>query len=465
MSSNKASARTVVARLTWRYLLICTLFCIAVFALVSIRLKASALKRIDHVLSDELREFAELYDEQGMPGLTEEFAREIRATGTDELFCRLLSPQGNTVLSSDFSEWAGLDEQLAQLSAPKVGHIQLNTIYPASHPLNARVASIFIEGAGTLQLGMTLEHENRSHRRTQRILAAASLLMILLSTCAGLFIARRAMAGVRRVTNTVETIRRDKLDQRVPLGNEGLEIDELAQAFNRMIQRIQNLIREIKDVSDNVAHDLRSPITRMRGIAETTLTGPQDTETYREMGLTILEECDRLTEIINTILEIARSESGVLEIARTQMDFKDILKEAQELFHPVAEEKDIQLTAHLPDEPLLVCGDKSRLQRVIANLLDNALKYTPDGGRVEITARRENKSLLIDIRDNGVGLAPEDAKRVFERFYRCEKSRSTPGNGLGLSLAKGILLAHGGSIRVESTLQIGTTFTLSLPLL
>jgi heavy metal sensor kinase len=465
MFSNKPSTatRTVVARLTWRYLLICSIFCVAVFTLVSVRLKSSAFKRIDHVLADELNEFANLYREEGMPGLTEEFSREIRATGAEELFCRLISLQGQVLLASDLSRWEGLDEQLADLRPDTPGIIRLDTIYPGKHPLNARVASVHIEGAGILQLGMTLERENSSHQRTRRILAGASLMMILLSTCAGLLIARQAMAGVRRVTDTVSGIRRDNLSHRVPPGNEGLEINELAEAFNRMLQRIEMLIREIKDVSDNVAHDLRSPITRMRGIAETTLTGPQDVDNYREMGLTILEECDRLTEIINTMLEIARSESGVLEMARAEVDFTELLNGALELFRPVAEEKNIQLTADLPEHPLMVLGDKSRLQRVIANLLDNALKYTPDGGSVLLTALRSEHAIEISIRDSGIGLEPQEARRIFERFYRCEKSRSTPGNGLGLSLAKSIVVAHGGKLDVESVPNIGSTFTIKLP--
>lgn len=465
MFSNKPnpSTRTVVARLTWRYLLICSIFCVTVFTLVSVRLKSSAFKRIDHVLSDELNEFADLYEEQGMAGLAEEFSREIRATGANELFCRLISLKGQLLLSSDLSLWDSLDEQLSGIRPETPGAVRLDTIYPHNHPLNARVASIHIEGAGILQLGMTLERENSSHQRTRRILAGASLLMILLSTCTGLLIARQAMAGVRRVTNTVSGIRRDNLNQRVPPGNEGLEINELAEAFNHMLQRIETLIREIKDVSDNVAHDLRSPITRMRGIAETTLTGPQDTGAYREMGLTILEECDRLTEIINTMLEIARSESGVIEMTLSEIDFTELLAGALELFRPVAEEKNIQLTSDLPEAPLVFTGDKSRLQRVIANLLDNALKYTPDGGSVQLTAARDELSIQISIRDSGIGLDSQEVKRIFERFYRCEKSRSTPGNGLGLCLAKSIILAHGGTLNVESVPNLGSTFTIILP--
>jgi signal transduction histidine kinase len=230
-----------------------------------------------------------------------------------------------------------------------------------------------------------------------------------------------------------------------------------------MLRRIGTLVRELKEISDNVAHDLRSPITRMRGAAETTLTGPQELEAYREMGITIIEESDRLTGMINTMLEIAQSESGVLEISRAPVDLTALLKNAAELFQPVAEEKRIHLSAELPKIPLIISGDKNRLQRVAANLLDNAIKYTPDGGAVRLICRAVPGGAEVELRDTGTGIEPEELPRIFDRFYRGEKSRSSCGNGLGLSLAQSIIQSHGGWIAVESRPGKGSVFKLFLP--
>ncbi|QHI69590.1 sensor histidine kinase [Tichowtungia aerotolerans] len=465
MCSNKTMTRTVVMRQASWYALICTLFCTAVFTLVSVRIQANANKRIDYMLSDELDEFAGIYEKQGMPGLIEEFDRETEATGAKDLFCRFLSPDGKVLLSSDLSFWKGIDQELATVPLPEHHRKVYSTLYPKSSPFNARLAASRIADTGILQMGINLRRENQSNRHTQQILITGSLFMILLSTISGLLSTRRAMAGVRRVTQAVTGIRRDSLHQAVPLCHEGREIDELANAFNLMLNRIEALVRELKEVSDNVAHDLRSPITRMRGAAETTLTGPQDLDAYREMGLTVLEESDRLSGMINTMLEIAQSESGVLKIEKAEIDLTDLLKSAADLFLPVAEEKQIDLTTDLPNEPMIVSGDKTRLQRVIANLFDNALKYTPTGKSICIRCKQTDLNRVqVEIQDTGIGIKPDELTRIFERFYRGEKSRSTEGNGLGLSLARSLIQAHGGRITAESVPDKGSTFRITLPL-
>jgi signal transduction histidine kinase len=172
----------------------------------------------------------------------------------------------------------------------------------------------------------------------------------------------------------------------------------------------------------------------MRGVAETTLTGPQEIEAYREMGLVVIEESERLTQMINTTLEIAQAESGLLEIIRAPLDLTTLLKNAAELFQPVAEEKQIKLCVNLSEDPLIIFGDKTRLQRTVANLLDNAIKYTQPDGRITLTAFPYGKLIKIEISDTGIGIEPEETNLIFERFYRSERSRSTQGNGLGLSL-------------------------------
>jgi heavy metal sensor kinase len=464
MFSNKPQTnRTVTVKLTLWYSLICIAFCSAVFTLVSVRIKANTEKWMDNVLGDELREFAGIYDKQGMQGLIDEFQRETAASGTDEVFCRLLSPENNVLLSSDISNWTGIGHELAKVPLPDGSQPVFATLYTENSPFNTRMAAVRIGDIGVLQLGINLRRENKSYTHTQRILIAGSIGMILLSTLSGLLVARRAMSGVRRVTRTVACIRKDNLYQRVPAGCEGREINELADAFNQMLSRIEALVRELKEVSDNVAHDLRSPITRMRGVAETTLTGPQSLEAYRDMGATIIEESDRLSEMINTMLEIAQSESGVLNIERQELDMTDLLQAAADLFLVVAEEKQIELTTELPNGPIWVCGDKTRLQRTIANLLDNAIKYTPAGGQIGLKARTTGDRLNIEICDTGPGIPTAERSRIFERFYRGEKSRSSRGNGLGLSLAKTIVQAHGGRITVSDNQEQGSVFTVTLP--
>ena len=465
MYSNKPKrrSRSVVSRLTLWYGLICTLVSIAAYTLLSIKLDQNINRRVEHDLENEIIELKSIYAEKGLNGLQEEFDRESKADGLKKVFFRLLSPSCTILASSDVSGWDGIQKELSAVPVPAANETVFFTLYDRNSPYNAQMVASRTFDKNIVQFGVNLKSNNIFRRKFRNIFIAFSISMFTLSTLSGWLIARRAMSGVRRVTQAVSRIYKGRLKQQVSLSNEGREIDELTKAFNEMLTRIDSLIRELKEVSDNVAHDLRSPITRMRGVAETTLTGPQEIEAYREMGLIMIEESERLTHMINTTLEIAQAESGLLEIIRTPFDLTALLKNAAELFQPAAEEKQIELCANLVDDPLIIYGDKTRIQRTVANLLDNAIKYTPPEGKITLTASPHGKLIKIKISDTGVGIAPEEIGRIFERFYRSEKSRSTQGNGLGLSLARTIIQAHGGNITVQSKPNEGSTFTITLP--
>jgi signal transduction histidine kinase len=180
------------------------------------------------------------------------------------------------------------------------------------------------------------------------------------------------------------------------------------------------------------------------------------------MAITTIEECDKLIEIINTMLDITETEAGVSQNHPEKMDLVKLILSACELFDPIAEEKSVRLITFLPDRLCVQC-DRSKLQRLVTNLLENAIKYNKTGGVVTISAKQENKLVSIQVEDTGVGIPAEQLSNIFERFYRCDRSRSKSGLGLGLSLAKAIAKAFGGEIQVESFVNQGSVFTVSLP--
>jgi signal transduction histidine kinase len=229
-----------------------------------------------------------------------------------------------------------------------------------------------------------------------------------------------------------------------------------------MLDRIQTLLTEIKEINDNVAHDLRSPITRIRGIAEVTLTTGKSLNDYENMAASTIEECDRLLDMINTMLMISKTESGADKLSREEVDLTGLIQEGCELFEPTAEDKGVSLTCNLPDRYYLM-GDTRMIQRMLSNLLDNAIKYTPSGGSVTVSITENETDVLVSVKDTGCGISPDDLPRIFERFYRCDQSRSKSGIGLGLSLARAIARAHGGDITAASILNQGSTFTVTLP--
>jgi signal transduction histidine kinase len=258
-------------------------------------------------------------------------------------------------------------------------------------------------------------------------------------------------------------ISKGAIAKRVEVKQKCHEIDRLAGAFNDMLDRIQILIKGMREMNDNVAHDLRSPLTRIRGIAEMTLMGKESTEDYKAMAANTIEECDKLIDIIDTIMDITETEAGVKQFRTEKIDIIPLIHSACELFDPLAKDKAVRLVTVLPDS-LIIEGNRGKMQRLITNLLENAIKYNKQDGTVTISVTQDEQRVNIQVSDTGQGIAEKDLPRIFERFYRCDRSRSEVGIGLGLSLARAIAKAFGGNITVRSVKNQGSSFLVELPI-
>jgi heavy metal sensor kinase len=297
----------------------------------------------------------------------------------------------------------------------------------------------------------------------QGLFLTTMALLVGLATGVGWFMARRAVSGVTAITRTAQGISAGTLEKRVPVRDRGDEIDQLAMTFNQMLDRIQTLVTEIRQMGDNIAHDLKSPLTRIRGMAEITLTTGESLSGYQAMAASAIEECDRLLDMINTMLMISRTEAGVDRPIREEIDLACLIRDACNLFRTMAEDKGLTLDCDIP-ERCSITGDIRAIQRMLANLVDNAIKYTASGGTVRVVMPEwSENNTVITVTDTGCGISEADLPHIFERFYRCDQSRSRSGTGLGLSLARAIARAHGGDISVESRPGHGSAFTVSLP--
>jgi signal transduction histidine kinase len=287
---------------------------------------------------------------------------------------------------------------------------------------------------------------------------------VVIGLVGGFILMRRALRPVQQFAATADAVMTSgDLSLRLPERGTRDELDELARLFNGVLARNQALVRGMREALDNVAHDLRTPLTRLRTGAEVALAGPAAEATLRDALADTIEESERVLAMLKTLMDISEAETGVMKLDRTAVDLSALIRETIDLYQHVADERSVRLVTHL-DSALTVAADANRLRQVIANLLDNAIKYSTTGGHVELTAARADGSAVLSVADHGAGIAADDLPRIWQRLYRADQSRSERGLGLGLSFVKAIVEAHGGRVEVRSELGAGSTFVVRLPL-
>jgi signal transduction histidine kinase len=332
----------------------------------------------------------------------------------------------------------------------------------------ALVQVVQLPGGFRLLVGRDLEERERLFGIIANAGQWSLALVIVLGLAGGFFVSRRVLNRIEAMTETAQTIMAGDLAGRLPVAGTGDELDRLAEHLNAMLERIEALMGGLKEVSDNIAHDLKTPLTRLRNRCEQALRSAAGVDDYRAALESTIAESDDLIRTFDALLMIARAESGHARDNMTEFDAAEIARDVGELYEPLADEKGIALTVDAP-AAAPVRGNRELVSQALANLIDNAIKYAGPNGQVNgapaeivVKAGNDGERISISVADRGPGIAEADRGRVVERFVRLEQSRSEPGSGLGLSLAAAVARLHGGELKLEDN-HPGLRSTIALP--
>ena len=414
-------------------------------------------RQTEATLDAEITGLAEQYAQRGLSGLVQIVAARSAGDRGDAMLYLITNPGGRP-LAGNIAGWpAGVPARTGWLSfsveAKSNGHLETDP---------ARGRLIIISGGYRLLVGRDISDAAAFRDRVKTTLLWSGLAALGVGLLGGAAMSRKLLRRVELVNRTSERVMAGNLSDRVPLDGTSDEFDQLAANLNRMLDQIERLMTAMREVTDDVAHDLKTPLARLRARLELALIGPLDPAAQSEAIRAAIDEADRLLATFNALLSIAEAEAGAGRDEAGALDLGEIAGAAAEFYEPAAEEKGFALSLSAEPE-VRIRGDRHLLSQTLHNLFDNALKYA-GGGDLQVRVFRADGRAVLEVADRGPGIPEADRQSVFDRFVRLEPSRSTPGNGLGLSLVRAVARRHHGTVALADN-QPGLIVRLEFPLL
>ena len=427
-----------------------------------VAMRNSAYEAVDEELRDRadgVRRLIERASEYGPENLQRELRQhsEVQASALLQV-------------SDERGNWIFRSRAIGQYEIPRPAKISSAPYVYWAGGMSLRVLNAEVQAADQslmVQVAAPLDELYGVLRRFEAILLVSIPLFLLAAAAGGYWMSARALAPVDRITQTARTISARSLSNRLEVPQTRDELQRLSETLNGMLERLEGAFRQITQFTADASHELRTPISLMRTEAEITLSQPRTAEEYREAFAEVYSELEKTSELVEKLMLLARADYGAEILQFETVDLAGIVREICHQGKVLAEPKQVDFRAEIPADPVWVKGDTHALRRLFLILIDNAVKYTPQGGLVEVAVLNGNdSSATAAVRDTGIGIGSEDLPHIFERFYRADKSRSeeSGGVGLGLSIGRWIAEAHGGKIEVESLLGSGSVFRVRLPL-
>jgi signal transduction histidine kinase len=452
--------RTTAFQLTLVYLLIFIVFAASLLGYFALNTRRLITEQITTTVDTEISGLREQYNQGGIRRLV--IVVDLRSRRPGSSLYLVTTATGEGLAGNVGSLEPGVLDHPGWL---ETNYRRLEA--PEGNDHRALVQVVQLPGGFRLLVGRDLEERERLFGIIANAGQWSLALVIVLGLAGGFFVSRRVLNRIEAMTETAQTIMAGDLAGRLPVAGTGDELDRLAEHLNAMLERIEALMRGLKEVSDNIAHDLKTPLTRLRNRCEQALRGSAGVD-YRAALEATIAESDDLIRTFDALLMIARAESGQARDNMTEFDAAEIARDVGELYEPLADEKGIALTVDAP-AAAPVRGNRELVSQALANLIDNAIKYAGPNGQLNgapaeivVKAGNDGERIALSVADRGPGIAEADRGRVVERFVRLEQSRSEPGSGLGLSLAAAVARLHGGELKLEDN-HPGLRSTIALP--
>ena len=458
----RKTPKTIGFRLTFWYSAIFIVSVSLLFLFAYIYLETTLVRKDHDETLSRLRELKSFYQSGGVFLLIKGISASKKSPEKNKFFIRIADRENHTLYIYLPYQWVGFDIGKLETIPPAGGKwIRIPDRYQRGF---LEVTSTRLARGGWLQVGQDTRERRRILEKFKGTTTIIILPLFLLGALGGSFLARRALSPLRQLITSVRAIsdNMDALGREVPNPHSGDELEELITLFNTMLRRIDTLIRAMKNSLDNVAHDLRTPVTRLRCRAELTLQSRGNPEECLKALEECLEESLEMQRLLDALMDISEAETGVMKLDTQRVSMDQLLYKIADLYDFVAEEKGVFLDVNVQPH-LFVMADPTRLGQALANLVDNAIKFTLTGGKVGLEGFQQGKDVVIQVWDTGVGISERDLSRIWDRLYRGDQSRSQKGLGLGLSLVKAIIMLHHGRVEVKSQPGKGSIFTVTLP--